>query len=264
MKSKTHLRTLLCVMALGAASLGASAEGTLTVGISTGYPPFDILNADGSVGGFDVEIAKAICEDQKKTCKFVQIEFDGIIPGLQSKKYDTIISSMGITDERQRKVSFTDKYYYSPSAMIGPKNAPFKADEKSTAGKVLAVERGSAHECYVKKHFKNAKLRQYPASDEAYLDLLAGRVDAVIVDTIPGQEWIRAEPSRKDKFTTIDPDLKDTECFGSGDVGIAVRKTDNKLREELNASIRAIRKSGAYQKISNSYFGRDIFGADLK
>ena len=233
MKSKTHLRTLLCVMALGAASLGASAGGTLTVGISTGYPPFDILNADGSVGGFDVEIAKAICEDQKKTCKFVQIEFDGIIPGLQSKKYDTIIS-------------------------------PFKADEKSTAGKALGVERGSAHECYVKKHFKNAKLRQYPASDEAYLDLLAGRVDAVIVDTIPGQEWIRAEPSRKDKFTNIDPDLKDTECFGSGDVGIAVRKTDNKLREELNASIRAIRKSGAYQKISNKYFGRDIFGADLK
>ena len=264
MKSKTNLRNLLCVMALGAASLGASAEGTLTVGISTGYPPFDILNPDGSVGGFDVEIAKAICEDQKKTCKFIQIEFDGIIPGLLTKKYDTIIASMGITPERQKKVAFTDKYYYSPSALIGAKTANFKADTQSTAGKSIGVERGSAHECYVKKHFPKAILRQYPASDEAYLDLVAGRIDAVVVDTIPGGEWIKGDATRTAKFAPIDPDLRDNACFGSGEVGIAVRKSDNKLREQLNASIKAIRKSGAYQKISNSYFGYDIYGPEMK
>jgi polar amino acid transport system substrate-binding protein len=79
MEKRSHIRTLICALAISAASWGANAEGTLTVGISTGYPPFDILNADGSVGGFDVDIAKAICEDQKKTCKFIQIEFDASI-----------------------------------------------------------------------------------------------------------------------------------------------------------------------------------------
>jgi polar amino acid transport system substrate-binding protein/arginine/ornithine transport system substrate-binding protein len=236
----------------------AWAEGTLRVAISTGYPPFDILNADGTYGGFDVEFAKLICERTDKTCEFTDIEWDGIIPGLLAKKYDVIIASMGINEERMKQVDFTDTYYKGPSALIAKKDAGFTADEAGTTGKAIGVQRATAHECYMKKHMAKAEMRQYATSEEAYLDLQAGRIDAVLVDTIPGETWLKSDQKNAEAFAPVKADLYDQECFGIGQ-GIALRKGEDALKAELNAAIKKTREDGSYLELSNRYFGRDIF-----
>lgn len=236
----------------------AQAEGVLRVAISTGYPPFDVLNADGTYGGFDVEFANLICERMNKTCEFTDIEWDGIIPGLLANKYDVIIASMGINEERMKQVDFSDPYYKGPSALIARKDAGFTADEAGTEGKAIGVQRATAHECYIGKHMAKADMRQYATSEEAYLDLQAGRIDAVLVDTIPGEEWLKSDPANAEAFAPISADLYDMECFGVGQ-GIALRKGEDALKAELNAAIQKTREDGSYIELSNRYFGRDIY-----
>lgn len=236
----------------------AQAEGTLRVAISTGYPPFDVLNADGTYGGFDVEFANLICERMNKTCEFTDIEWDGIIPGLLANKYDVVIASMGINEERLRQVDFSEPYYKGPSALIAKKDAGFAADEAGTEGKAIGVQRATAHECYIRKHMAKADMRQYASTEEAYLDLQAGRIDAVLVDTIPGKEWLKSDPAKAEAFAPISADLYDAECFGVGQ-GIALRKGEEALKTELNAAILKTREDGSYLELSNRYFGRDIY-----
>ncbi|MEQ9259164.1 MAG: transporter substrate-binding domain-containing protein [Roseovarius sp.] len=244
--------------ALVAAASPTLAEEKLRVAISTGYPPFNVLNADGSYGGFDVDFAELLCERMNRTCEFTDIEWDGIIPGLLAKRYDAIIASMGITEERQKQISFSDPYYQTPSTVIAAKDAGFEATAEGLAGKAIGVQRATGHECYIRRDWPEADMRSYPTTDEAYLDLLSGRIDAVLVDSIPGQEWLAADPAHAE-FAPLSGDIYDTECFGEG-TGIGVRKDDEALLEELNAAIQATRDDGSYVALSNEYFGRDIYG----
>lgn len=258
MLNRRSMFASLAVLLVGS-SAPAFAEGTLRVGISSGYPPFDVLNADGTLSGFDVDYAKLLCERTGKTCEFVDIEWDGIIPGLLARKFDVIVSSMGINEERMKQVDFTDPYYKGPSALIAKKDPGFTADEAGTAGKAIGVQRASAHECYIANHMAQADMRQYATAEEAYLDLQAGRVDAVLVDTIPGEEWLKSDPANAEAYAPIAADLYDMQCFGIGN-GIALRKGDEALKTELNAAIAKTREDGSYVKLSNQYFGRDIYG----
>ena len=248
-------------VAIGLSASIVAAQEVLRVGVSSGYPPFDVLEPDGTLSGFDIDIANLLCAEMNMTCEFVDIDWDGIIPGLQARKFDAIISSMGITEDRMKQVDFTDRYYYSASALIAPKDTDIAtADAAGTAGKSIGVQRATSHECYIQKLFPDADMRQYQTSEEAYLDLQSGRIDAVLVDTIPGEEWINSDPANAD-FAPVANDLYDFPCFGDG-IGIAVRKGEDELRTNINAAIQAIRASGAYQELSMSYFGRDIYGPD--
>ena len=101
-------------------------------------------------------------------------------------------------------------------------------------------------------------MRQYATSEEAYLDLQAGRIDAVLVDTIPGEEWLKSDPAIAAEFAPVSADLYDMECFGVGQ-GIAMRKGEDALKAELNAAILKTREDGSYLELSNRYFGRDIY-----
>ncbi len=236
----------------------ALAEGTLRVAISTGYPPFNVLNADGSFGGFDVDYALLLCERMKMTCEFTDIEWDGIIPGLLANRYDAIIASMGITEERKQQIAFSDPYYQTPSTLIARADAGLSADAAGLSGKAIGVQRATGHECYIQREWAEADMRSYPTSDEAYLDLLAGRIDAVLVDSIPGQDWIASDPAHA-VFTPVGGDIYDTECFGEG-TGIGLRQGETELREALNAAIQQTRADGSYVALSTEYFGRDIYG----
>ena len=131
------MKKLILALALGAVAATASAQGNdLKVAIDPTYEPFTFKTADGKPTGFDVDIANAVCEQIKRKCVFVEQVWDSMIPGLQAKKYDVIISSMSITEDRLKVVDFTDKYYNTPSKIVVRNDIKFTdARPRSKAGR---------------------------------------------------------------------------------------------------------------------------------
>ena len=245
-------------LALGLASV-AQAEGPLRIGVEGAYPPFSWKEADGTLTGFDIDIAKALCENMGRECELVEQDWDGIIPALLAKKYDAIVASMSITEERKKRVDFTGKYYNTPAKFVAPKNAGFDTTAEGLEGKTVGVQRGTIHQCYMEKAFPDVELKLYGTQEEVFLDLAAGRIDVQISDSIQSLEGFLTKPEGKD-FAFLGDDQFDLECHGEG-AGIAVRKGEDDLRLAFDKAIKAIRDDGTYARINAKYFDFDIFGA---
>lgn len=223
------------------------------------YPPFNMLDKNGELQGFDVDITKALCEQMGVECKLMIQDWDGLIPGLLAKKFDAIVASMSITEERKQKVDFTDKYYVSPARFVAKKGASIDVSKKGLKGKVVGVQRATIHENFVRDNFGDSvQIKSYATQDEANMDLTAGRVDLVIADATVLQGGFLDTDAGKG-YAFIGPSFTDAQWFGEG-IGIAVRKGDDDLKAMLNKAIKDIRKSGVYQKINAKYFDFDLYG----
>ena len=236
----------------------ANAQETLRIGTEGAYPPFNNLTADGKLEGFDIDIANALCEEMKVKCEFVTQDWDGIIPALIAGKFDAIIASMSITDERKQKVDFTHKYYNTPSAVAAPKDTDIKGVSKEDlAGKRIGVATSTTHFLYAEKNYTDSTIKAYPTSQEFLLDLANGRLDAASDDISVLEGWLATADGACCKLVgSITPV---PEIHGQG-AGIAVRKGDTALVEKLNAAIDAIRANGKYKEINDKHFSYDVYG----
>jgi arginine/ornithine transport system substrate-binding protein len=245
-----------------AAAAPAPEAGPLKVAIDPTYEPFTFKSADGQPTGFDVDIANALCEQIKRKCEFVEQVWDSMIPGLNAKKYDVIISSMSITDDRLKEVDFTDKYYNTPSRIVLKKGTKF-TDAASIKGKKIGVLKGSTQEKYALGDLKPAGVivNSYEAQDQVYLDIKSGRLDGTVADYMEVTGGFLSKPEGA-KYELVGPDLKMPQYFGYG-AGIALRKGEDKLKGELNEAIKAIRTNGTYKTLNDKYFAKyniDVYG----
>lgn len=244
------------VMAFGISA--ASAQDTLRVGVEGAYPPFSEKTASGDLVGFDIDIANALCAEMGVECVLVEQDWDGIIPALQAKKYDAIVASMSITPERQKVVDFTNKYYQTPAKFAAKEGVDWEDTPKGLAGKTIGVQRGTIHDDYVSALYTDSEIKRYATQDEAYLDLQAGRVDAILADSIAVSDgFLKTEAG--EGYAFFGEDHTDPQYFGEG-AGIAVRKGEDELRQKLNDAIAAIRENGTYKQINDKYFDFDIYG----
>ncbi len=240
--------------AVGATAVQAKEWTDVRIAVDVPYEPFEYKAPDGTLTGFEVDLGNAVCENAKLKCTWVVQAWDGIIPGLQARKYDVIFSSMSITPERAEQVAFSEPYYNTPSGYFAPKGTGINPDDAATMkGKRIGVQRGTIQDGHATDAFgKTAEIKRYTTGDDLVLDLQGGRLDVVLIDFPVGESSILGA-SDGDKFEAVG----DTFQLGGG-VGAAFRKRDKDLVEIFNKSLSEVKANGTYDTIMNKYFRYNI------
>ena len=228
----------------------AGVPATLRIGTEGYYPPFNYLDESGELNGFDIDIARALCAQMQVECEFVAQDWDGIIPALLEKKYDAIVASMSITDERKRVVSFTDRYYSNQLRFVAARGGGF--DPAFASGKKIGAQRATIAASWLEENAAAAQVRLYDTQENVFLDLAAGRLDAVFGDGLMLYEWLQTDAGAGYQM------VGDAYRMDEG-IGIAVRKEDDELRRRLNTAIAAILADGTYARINAKYFPFRIY-----
>ncbi len=242
------------------APLAQAEDKPLRIGIEAAYPPFAMKTPEGAITGFDYDIGNALCEEMKVKCQWIEQEFDGLIPALKVRKFDAVLSSMNITEERLKSVDFTAKYYNSPARLAMKAGSVINDPLVDLKGKKIGVQRSSIYDRYATDKYApvGAEIVRYSSQNEIFLDLAAGRVDATLADVVNIDDGFLKTDAGKG-FALVGPDHTDVKYFGNG-AGIAVRKGDKATAEKFNAAIAAIRANGKYKEVQDKYFQFNIYG----
>lgn len=240
-------KLLLASAILAGITFNASAANTLRFASSASYPPFEFLDANNQIAGFDIDLANALCTQMQANCTFTNQAFDSLIAALKFKKYDAVISGMDITPERSKQVVFT-KPYYANSAIVIAHKGKFTslADLK---GKKVGMENGTTHQKYMQDRHPEIITVAYDSYQNAVLELKNGRVDGVFGDTAAVTQWLKTNPN----LATVGEHVTDAHYFGTG-LGIAVRAGNQALADKLNTALDAIKANGTYQSINDKWF----------
>jgi polar amino acid transport system substrate-binding protein len=231
----------------------AADNNRIRIAVEGAFPPFNYLDSNNKLQGFDVDFAKALCDAAKLDCEFVIQEWTGMIPNLLANKYDAIISSMSLSAERREKVAFTERYYDSPSVFIVRKGSPIAGTApEDLKGKRLGVTAATSQEAFAKRYYKNVDTTVVNASPNLYKTLDEGQVDIILEDKLAVYDWL-ANTKAGSCCEFKGADVKNAEFFGDG-AGIAVRPSDKELVFKLNAALRAMQAGETYDTINAKYF----------
>ena len=222
----------------------------LRIGSEGYYPPFNYIDESGVLKGFDIDIALALCQRMEVDCELVAQDWDGIIPALLAGEYDAIVASMSITEERRQVVSFTDKYYSNLVRFVAAKDTAF--DPGDLTGRNVGAQRATVAASWLEENAAGARVRLYDTQENVFLDLAAGRLDAVFADGLVLYEWLQTDAGAE--FTLVGDGYRLDEG-----IGIAVRQEDEALRQRLNAALAAILADGTYAEINARYFPFSIY-----
>jgi len=246
------------VLSLVASGVYAKDWTVIRFGVDPSYAPFESKAPDGSIVGFDIDIGSAICAQLKAKCVWVESPWDSIIPGLKARKYDGILSSMSVTEKRLQQIDFSDKIYHTPTSLVARKDSGIQTLE-SLKGRRIGVEQGSTQEAFAKAHWESlgVSVLSYQNQDLVYQDLLAGRLDAALQDSVQADMgFLKTEQGRD--YTFVGPEVRDAKILGVG-ASIGLRKEDTDLKQAINGAIAEIHKNGTYDQIRKKYFTFDVY-----
>ena len=243
------MKKILLASLIGLASFNAAAQEEIKFAMEATYAPFEFMDENNQIQGFDVDLANALCEEMKATCTFHNQAFDSLIPALKFKRYDAAISAMDITEARLQQVNFSDAYYDNSAAFISIEGKV--ADQAALEGKRVGVQNGSTHQSFLLEQMTGVTAVPYSSYQDAFIDMKNGRIDSVFGDTAVVAEWFKKE----DNLTYVGDQVTNQEYFGNG-FGIAVNKSNQELVDQLNVALAAVKANGEYDKIFNKYFGK--------
>ncbi len=235
-------KTVLAIL-MAATATAASAQEEIKFVMEATYAPFEYMDENNQIQGFDVDLANALCAELNATCSFHNQAFDSLIPALRFKRYDAAISAMDITDARLEQVAFSDAYYDNAAAFVA-------LNDGDISGKRIGVQNGSTHQSYLIEEMKNVTSVPYGSYQDAFIDMQNGRIDAIFGDTAVVAEWF----PKNDALTYVGELVTDKAYFGNG-FGIAVNKDNQELVDQLNQALTAVKENGQYQVIFDKYFG---------
>ena len=250
----TGMLALAALLPLGDLVQGAHAEdAAVRIAVEGKFPPFNYLDTNGDLQGFDVEVAEALCAAMGKPCDMVVQEWDEMIPGLLDGEYDAVVSSMSMSAERREKVAFTSRYYDSPSIFITAKTSSIAAFEpEDLKGRRLGVTLSTSQEAFARHFYGDAAIVVFNESPELYEGLATGKVDVILEDKLAAYDWL-ANTKAGQCCEFRGEDIKDPTYFGDG-AGIALRKEDTALHDEFETALAKITAEGTYDMINAEYF----------
>ena len=252
MKKTSKIMLVATVAALSSSAALAKSYESIRLAVDVPYEPFEYQLPDGTLTGFEIDLGNEICAELKLECEWVVQGWDGIIPGLLARKYDVIFSSMSITEERAKKVLFSNPYYTTPSAWFAAKTSTIDPTNVQTLdGKRVGVQKGTIQDDYITQTYNNVDaVVRYDKADELAIDLAGGRIDVVFLDYPVGEQTILADEQYQmvGEYVTAPESV-----FGLG-IGAAFRQRDGELAEQFNQAIEAIYADGRYDAIMDKYF----------
>jgi len=223
--------------------------GTLAIGLDDSFPPMGFRQADNKLVGFDIDAAEELGKRLGIKISWQPTAWEGVIPALDAKKFDAIWNGMTITPEREQQVLFTKPYIMDGQIAVVKMDS--KAKSFHDLGKqVIGVQKGSsAVEAVKKLPVAPSEVKEYEANPEAFLDLDAGRVAAVVIDNVSGRYFVSTNPG---KYKVL-PGFITKEPFGVG-----FRKADAALRDMVQKTLNQMVADGTMKKISIKWFGEDV------
>jgi polar amino acid transport system substrate-binding protein len=217
------------------------------------YPPFDYAGADGNPAGFNVDLARLLCDEIKTTCTIQARRFDLLLDALNDKQGDAVIASIAVNAETRRRADFTDPYYRTPARFVARADSPIgDVRPELVEGKKIAVVAGTAHEAFLKEMFTEAEVRPYANAEAAREALRNKEVDLLFGDGIALAFWLNGSDSAGCCAFRGGPYLE-SRFFGEG-VGIAVKRGNDLLRQALNWALFRQWEKGSYTDLWLRYF----------
>ena len=238
----------VAVLSLVLTACGGSKIDKATIGSNAEYPPFEFVDDDGNLAGFDIELMEAIAEEAGFEYEFVNTRWDGIFVALASGEFDAVISAATITEERKETVDFSDPYFNAGQMIFVRADTTDISGPGDLDGKSVGVQLGTTGDIYLSEE-TGAEVLRYDENTLAFQALANGDVDAAMADGPTGIDIVQANPEMGLK--AVDGVFTDEEY------GIAVTKERQDLLEAINEGLAAVKESGKYDEINDKYFGTD-------
>lgn len=263
-RERARLRAVLLALALAAflPCIGAFAEAPaitrqIRIASEGARPPFNYLDANNQLAGFEIDLARELCRRMKADCTFLMQDWDSLIGGLLANQYDAILAAMEITDERLEKIAFSKPYAHMPSALVAMEKSPIvSASPSALEGLQIGVEADSPQQAYVEDTYKGSEIKRYATLEEAMLDLAEGRIDVFADDKLVAADFMKnRKEGRCCRFVADLP--QDAAYFGPG-LAIGLRKGEDGLKAALDKAIDDVAADGTYANIRAKYFDFDI------
>lgn len=237
----------------------ALADVPLKLAVDVPFEPFEYRLPDGTLTGFEVELGEEICQRIERECEWVEQGWDGIIPGLMARKYDAIMSSMAITEERRRQVLFSEPYYSNPSVWVTLTGKEVDAEQRdSLKGLSVGVQRGTIRDRYITDTYGDImEVRRYATAEDLALDVNTGRLDTAFMYYPLALANLHVDDPDSGVVTSSPLIREPKSYFGHG-VAVAFRKRDEALAEQFNQALREIKEDGTYDKLMKKYVDYDI------
>jgi len=224
-------------------------KGVITIGMDDTLPPMEYRNDKNELVGFDIDFAEALASELGVKVEFVPSAWDGIIPGLDAKRFDMILSAMNVTEERKKKVDFVEYFGVGQIVAVKAGNPLNIQSVEDLEGKTVGVQLGSTGETAVNSINGLKEVKKYDLTTDVFNDMGLGRVDAAVIGEMVGRYYMTTKPG---VFEVVG------DSFQVQPMGIAVRKGDTELREALEKAVQTLEDNGTLSKISEKWFGSDM------
>lgn len=256
------LRKLFTAGLIGTAVLASTAQAEvrdIRIGVDVPYEPMEYRTPDGELTGFDIDLGNALCAEVGIQCEWVVQGWDGIIPGLMARKYDAIMSSMAITEERRQQVLFSEPYYSNPSVWVTLRDQQIDPDDRdSLEGLTVGVQRGTIRDRFITDTYGDImEVRRYATAEDLALDVKTGRLDSAFMYYPLALANLQVDEADSEVVVSSELIREPKSYFGHG-VAVAFRPRDKELAEQFNQALAEIKEDGTYDELMHKYVDYDI------